>query len=158
MSSRFAILVAAGLLAVSAGAALAKPPGAGQPPGLEPNDPLPASLCAQFPHPMLACSATVVSCPSTNQSHVACKTTGTAGPAHADLRRLALSLPRQYTTAALVCAASGNVSVRCNVISRTLSTATGVRTGVLRLPKSFQSVRISCTNRNTLTCTVRRQT
>jgi hypothetical protein len=158
--SRFAVLVAAGLLAVSAGAALAKPPGGGpQPdPGLETNDPLPASLCTDFPHPTLACSAVVVSCPRSGQSQVVCKTTGTAGPADADIRRLALRLPRQYAKAVLVCAASGDVSVRCKVVSRALSIATGVRTSVVRLPKSFKSVRISCANRSTLACTVGRHT
>ena len=160
MSRRFAVLVAAVVLAVTAGAALAKPPGGGpQPkPGLEPSDPLPASLCVQFPHPSLACSAVVVSCPSSGQSQVVCKTTGFAGPADAGIRRLALRLPRQYVKAGLVCAVSGDVSVRCKVVSRTLSTATGVRMGVVRLPKSFQSVRISCTNRSKLACTVKRQT
>ena len=122
MSRRFAVLVGAVVLAVTAGAALAKPPGGGpQPkPGLEPSDPLPASLCVQFPHPSLACSAVVVSCPSSGQSQVACKTTGFAEPADAGIRRLALRLPRQYVKAGLVCAVSGDVSVRCKVVSRTL--------------------------------------
>ena len=104
MSRPFAVLVAAVLLAVTAGAALAKPPGGGpQPkPGLEPSDPLPASLCAQFPHPSLACSGVVVSCPSSGRPRSRCKTTRFARPADADLRRLALRLPRQYVKAGLV--------------------------------------------------------
>jgi hypothetical protein len=107
---------------------------------------------------MLACSAVVVSCPRSTQSQVVCRTTGVAGPAGADIRRLELRLPRQYVKAALVCDAGGDVSVRCKVVSRALSTARGVRIGVVRLPDSFQTVRISCTNRSTLVCTVGRHT
>ena len=161
MSRPLAVLVAVGLLAVGAGAALAKPPGSGpQPdPGLEPNDPLPATtLCTDFPHPLLLCSAVVVSCPSSVRSQVACKTVAVAGPADADIRRLAIRLPRQFMKAALACAANGDVSVRCKVVSRALGTATGMRMDVVRLPKSFQSVRVSCTNRSTLVCTVGRHT
>lgn len=159
MSPRFSVLVVTGLLVVGVGAALAKSPIGPQPdPGPEPNDPQPASVCAQFPHPLLVCSAVVVSCPSSGQSRIACETTGASGPAGADVRRLALRLPRRYVKAALVCDASGAVSVRCKLVSRTLGTATGARTGVVRLPKSFHSVRISCTNRSKLACTVTRQT
>jgi hypothetical protein len=153
MSRRFAVLVASGLLVVGAGAALAQPP-----PGLEPNDPLPTSLCTDLPHPLLLCSGVVVSCPSSAQSQVACKTTGTTGPAGADIRRLALLLPRFYVKATLVCAAKGDVSIRCKVLSRTTSTGIGVRTDIVRLPTSFQSVRISCTDRSALACTIRRVT
>jgi hypothetical protein len=156
--SRFAVLVAAGLLVVGVAAALAKVPGPQPEPGLEPNDPLPASLCTQFPHPLLACSAVVVSCPQSDKSQVMCKTSGVAGPANADIRRLALRLPRQYSRAVLVCAATGDVSVRCKVVSRALGAASGIRMAVLRLPASFQSVRISCTNRSTLACSVVRHT
>jgi hypothetical protein len=159
MSRRLAVLVAAGMLAATAGTALANPPGGGpQPePGLQPADPLPASLCNQFPHPTLACSAVVVACPPSGRSQIACRTTGFAGPAGADIRRLALRLPRRYVKAALVCAASGEVSVRCKVVSRTLGTVSGARTAVVRLPTSFESVRIACTNRGRLACTVTRQ-
>jgi hypothetical protein len=161
MSRPLAVLVAVGLLAVGAGAALAKPPGSGpQPdPGLEPNDPLPATtLCTDFPHPLLLCSAVVVSCPSSARSQIVCKTTAAAGPADADIRRLAIRLPRRFVKATLVCAASGAVSVRCKVASRVVGAAAGTRMDVVRLPKSFQSVRISCTNRSTLVCTVGRHT
>jgi hypothetical protein len=156
--SRFVVLVAAGLLAVGVGAALGQPTGVGPPPGPEPNDPLPASVCDQFPHPLLLCSAVVVSCPRSAQSQVVCKTTGAAGPADADIRRMQLHLPRQYAKAALVCDARGAVSVRCKVVSRTLGKAGGIQVGVVGLPKSFRSVRISCTNRSTLACKVSKKT
>jgi hypothetical protein len=154
MSRRFTVLVVAGLLVTGAGAALAAQP----PSGPEPSDPLPASLCTDFPHPLLVCSAVVVSCPSSARTEFACKTTGITGPAGADIRRLALRLPRVYTRATLVCAANGEVSVRCKVVSRATSTAAGVRMDVVRLPTSFQSVRISCTDRSTLACAVRHVT
>ena len=75
MSRRLAVLVVAGLLVAGAGAALA------QPPGLEPNDSLPASLCTDFPHPLLMCSGVVVSCPASARSQISCKTTGITGTA-----------------------------------------------------------------------------
>jgi hypothetical protein len=69
---------------------------------------------------------------------------------------LALELPRRYAKAVLSCRATAEVSVSCKVVKRSLIVATGAHAAVMRLPQSFDTVRISCTTRTKLACIVKR--
>ena len=152
MSRRILALAALCTLGAAAGTAGAVPP---QPPpaggGAEPVNPAAVGLCAALPHPTpVACSAVTVACLST------CTTTGSTGAANADVRRMALQLPRRYSKAVLACRAVGAVKVACKIVSRTVVSAQGVHAFVMRLPQTFLSVRISCTSQTKLACVVKR--
>jgi hypothetical protein len=69
---------------------------------------------------------------------------------------LGLQLPRRYARAVLSCTAAGDVSVTCKLKSRTLVSATGVHAAVMRLPLSFDAVRISCTSKTKLVCVAKK--
>jgi hypothetical protein len=155
-SPRFAVLVVAGALVVAAGAASAKPPPGPQPgPGIEPVDPVPATLCAQLPHPTVACSAVAVICPSSPKEQFACRTGPSAGPVDASMRTLELQLPRRYPKLVLACQAVTGVDVVCRVVSRTITRVAGVRVVVLRLPDRTGVIRIACaTTKSRFACAV----
>jgi hypothetical protein len=146
MSRRIPVLAAVCAIGAAAANAWAAPPGGGIPP----VNPPAVGLCAQLPHPTPACRAVTVACLAT------CTTTGSTGPANADVRKLGLQLPRRYARAVLSCKAVGDVSVSCRLVSRTLVGATGVHVAVMKLPQSFDTVRISCTSRTKLVCVVKR--
>jgi len=158
MSRRIAVLVAAGALALTAGAAFAKAPPGPQPgPGPEPSDPLPAAtLCQQFPHPLLTCSGVAVTCPSSPRAQFACTMNGSAGPVDASVRRLELQLPRRYPKLTLLCQAKSAVEITCKVTSRTITRATGTRVVVLKLPNRTGAVRIACATTSKFACKVLR--
>lgn len=153
MSRRIAFLALVGAAGALAGSALAGgPPGGGGQPadsGLEPSSPTPASLCADYPHPVAACSAVAVSCPSSPRAQIACKTVGTSGSESASVRKLELQLPRRYVTVKLTCRADAKAQVACRIASRTVTAATGVHVSVVRLPHTFRTVHIACATTNT---------
>ena len=148
MSRRLVVLALAAAAVATAGSALAKPPGGPQP---DPESVLPvspslSSLCQSpgaYPHPIAACSAVQVSCPSTAKAQFACKTEGSVGTAVADTRKLQLVLPKRYTALTLTCKTPSGVDVTCRVSSRTSTRAAGHRVSVLTLPQT-SSVRIGC--------------
>jgi hypothetical protein len=149
MSRRFAVLAAVGVLAMTAGAAAAKPPGGPQPAdGPQPVDPPLASLCASYPHPLATCSAVAVSCPSTAKVQVACKTVASAGAANAPVQKLELQLPRAYVALKMLCQLKPGSAIACRITSRTRTSATGVRVMVLRLPTGSASARIACSTKS----------
>jgi hypothetical protein len=160
MSRRFVVLALAAAAAATAGGALAKPPGGPQPdPGsVLPVNPSLASLCqtpGSYPHPIAACSAVQVSCPSTAKAQFACKTDGSVGTADSDTRKLELVLPKRYAALTLLCNVQSGVDVTCRVSSRTSTKASGVRTSVVKLPQTT-SVRIGCaTGKTAFACRIK---
>jgi hypothetical protein len=152
MSRQFVVLALAAAAAATAGGALAKPPGGPQPdPGsvLPVNPPL-ASLCqpGSYPHPIAACSAVQVSCPSTAKAQFACKRVATVGQANAGTRRLEFVLPKRYSALTLLCKTQTGIDVACRVSSRTSVNASGLRTSVLKLPNHAASLHIACGTTN----------
>jgi hypothetical protein len=156
MTRRIVVLVAACVLGVTAGAALGKPPPGPQPePGPQPVDPPPASLCPQFPHPTITCSAVAVTCPSSPKAQFVCTTSAYAGPVDASTRKLELQLPRRYPKLALSCQVKTGVDITCRVTSRTITRASGMRVVVLRLPSGAGAVRIACATTTRFACKIR---
>jgi len=141
MSRRFVVLALAVAAGSAASVALAKPPAPQPDPELIQQV---AGLCPQLPHPTLTCSAVAVSCPSSPRAQIACKTVASVGPANADVQKLEVQLPRRYAKVVLTCRSDAKPSVTCRISSRKMTTATGVRVAVLRLPVSFATVRIAC--------------
>ncbi|HST26089.1 MAG TPA: hypothetical protein VLJ76_08855 [Gaiellaceae bacterium] len=162
MSRRIVVLalVAAAAAAATAHAAPPKPPGGAEPdPGLIlPVNPPLASLCqtpGAYPHPLAACSAVQLSCPSTAKAQFACKTVATVGTANADTRKLELVLPKRYPALTLTCKLQSGVEIACRVSSRTSTNATGLHVSVLKLPKA-SSVRIGCaTSKSAFACRIK---
>jgi hypothetical protein len=160
MSRRLVVLTLVVSAGVAVSAASAKPP-APQP---DPELPLPvnpslASLCrtpGSYPHPLAACSAVQVSCPSTAKAQFACKTVATVGPANADTRKLELVLPKRYSALTLLCKTQTGVDVACRVSSRTSVDSTGLRTEVLKLPNRAGSLHIACgTTKSAFACRIK---
>ena len=156
MSRRIAFLVAVGALALTAGAAFGKtPPGPQPEPGLEPSDPIPAAtLCQQFPHPLLTCSGVSVTCPSSPRAQFACTVNGSAGPVDASVRRLELQLPRRYPKLTMLCQAKSATEIACRVMSRTITRATGIHVVVLKLPNRTGAVHIACATTTKFACKI----
>jgi hypothetical protein len=160
MSRRFVVLALAAAAAATTGGALAKPPGGAQPdPGaiLPVNPPL-ASLCqpGSYPHPIAACSAVQVSCPSTAKAQFVCKTVATVGQANADTRKLELVLPKRYSALTLLCKTQTGVDVACRVSSRTSVKATGTHVSVLTMPNRAGSLHIACrTGKSAFACRIK---
>jgi hypothetical protein len=154
MSRRIAVLLAAGALGLTAGAAFAMPPPGQQPAGggNEPADPVPATLCQQLPHPVAACSAVAVVCPSSPKAEFACTTSASSGPADASTRMLELQLPRRYPRLALLCQVKTATAVTCRVTSRTITRMSGKRLVVLTLPNRSGPVRIACATTTRFAC------
>jgi hypothetical protein len=155
--SRFVLLALVAVGSVTAGAAVAKPP-TPQPvdPGAQPVDPAPAGLCSSYPHPLAACSAVAVRCPSTAKAQFACKTVAVAGPANAAVRKLELVLPRRYVALTLLCRTKTGVDITCRVSARTSTTVAGLRVYVLKLPDRSGSLRIGCaTGKSAFACKLR---
>jgi len=152
MSRRLVLLTLVVTAGVAVSAAVAKPPS----PQPDPELPLPvnpslASLCrtpGSYPHPIAACSAVQVSCPSTAKAQFACKTVATVGPANADTRKLELVLPKRYSALTLLCKTQTGVDVACRVSSRTSVNSTGLRVDVLKLPTRAGSLHITCGTTN----------
>jgi hypothetical protein len=161
MSRRFVVLALVAAAAVTAGGALAKPPGGPQPdpeltlPGVPPL----ASLCqtpGSYPHPIASCSAVQVSCPSTAKAQFACKTMASTGPAGASTRELQLVLPKRYSALTLLCKTQTGIDVACRVSSRTSVTASGLRVSVVKLPNRVASLHIACSaSKSTFACRVK---
>ncbi len=162
MSRPFVVLalVAVGAVAASASAAPPKPPGGAQPDPelIQPVNPPLASLCpavGSYPHPLPACSAVQISCPSTAKAQFACKTVATVGPANAATRNLKLVLPKRYSKLTLACKTPTGVDVTCRVSSRTSTNASGQRVSVVKLPQTA-SVRIGCaTGKSAFACRIK---
>jgi hypothetical protein len=161
MSRGFVVLALVAAAAATAGGALAKPPGGPQPDPeliLPVNPPL-TSLCqsiGSYPHPLPACSAVQVSCPSTAKAQFACKTLGSVGQANSDTRKLELVLPKRYSALTLLCTTRTGIDVACRVSRRTSTNASGLRVSVLRLPSSSSSVRIGCaTGKTAFACRIK---
>ena len=145
MRVRLATLVVASAAGALAGTAPAKPPSPQpDPEDMPPVSPPPAGICPQYPHPTLPCGVVAVSCPSTAKIQVACKTVASAGQADAHTQKLELQLPRRYAEAGLTCRTDAKTRVSCRITSRTLVTATGVHTAVVRLPNAFTAIRLAC--------------
>jgi hypothetical protein len=161
MSRRFVVLALVAAAAATAGGALAKPPGGAQPdpelilPGVPPL----ASLCqtpGSYPHPLAACSAVQVSCPSTAKAQFACKTMASTGSANADTRKLELVLPKRYPALTLLCKTQTGIDVTCRVSSRTRTNVSGLHVYVLKLPDRSGSVHIACgTSKSAFACRIR---
>jgi hypothetical protein len=161
MSRRFVVLALVAVAAATAGSALAKPPGGPQPDpeSVLPVNPSLASLCqspGSYPHPIAACSAVQVSCPSTARAQFACKTLGSVGQADSTTRKLELVLPKRYSALTLLCAAKSSVDVTCRVSKRTSANASGLRVSVVKLPSGSSSVHIGCaTGKTAFACRIR---
>ena len=148
--------------AVTAGGASAKPPGGAQPDPvdlIQPVNPPLSSLClgiGSYPHPLPACSAVQVSCPSTARAQFACKTVAKVGPANAETRKLELVLPKRYSALTLLCKTETGIDVACRVSSRTSVSASGLRTSVLKLPNRAGSLHVACaTGKSAFACRIK---
>jgi hypothetical protein len=160
MSRRLVVLALAAATAATAGGALAKPPGGPQPdPGsVLPVNPSLPSLCAPgaYPHPLAACSAVQISCPSTAKAQFACKSVATVGQADAGTRKLELVLPKRYSALTMLCTTQTGVDVACRVSKRTSVKAAGTHVSVLTLPNRAGSVHIACaTGKTAFACRIK---
>ena len=138
MSNRIAVLAAMCALGVCAGTAPAQ-----QPPGFEPNDPLPGSCDLIEVHPA-ACLTYVVSCTPVAPNSGNCSTVRVSGPAQSDVQVLALKLSRRYSALSLLCRATKAPAIKCTALDKTMTAGGGTRTVALRLPHDFTAVRIAC--------------
>jgi hypothetical protein len=160
VSRRFVVLALAVAAGIGASAALAKAPGPQPDPELvQPVNPPLASLCqspGSYPHPIAACSAVQVSCPSTAKAQFACKTVATVGSANALTRKLELVLPKRYAALTLLCTTQTGVDVACRVSKRTSTKATGLRVDVMKLPNQAGSLHIACgTTKSAFACRIK---